>query len=92
MSFFDVNILCEQDKDNFRTCSDLNQFRLEFVNLTDVCRSNGYPENFINNCFKKFLDNKCTVQEKMITMPNKPLFFKKISQMFSQLLQITDFT
>ena len=23
-----------------------------------VFKSNGYPENFMNNCFKTFLDNK----------------------------------
>ena len=40
----------------------------------DVFNSNGYPENFINNCFKTFLDNKHRIQEKMITVPNKPFF------------------
>ena len=47
---------------------------LELVKLMDVFKSNGYPENFINNCFKTFLDNKHRVQEKVITVPKKPLF------------------
>ena len=40
----------------------------------DVFKSNGYPENFINNCFKAFLDSKHRMQEKVITVPKKPLF------------------
>ena len=31
---------------------------LELVKVTDVFKNNGYPENFINNRFKVFLDNK----------------------------------
>ena len=36
--------------------------------------NNGNPENFIDNCFKVFLDNKCRIQEKVITVPTKTLF------------------
>ena len=43
----------------FRICSDWTKFHLEVVKLTYVFKNNGYPENFINNCFKVFLDNKC---------------------------------
>ena len=39
-----------------------------------VFKSNSYPENFMNNCFKTFLDNKHRIQEKVITVPKKPLF------------------
>ena len=41
----------------FRICSYWTKFHLELVKLTDVFKNNGYPENFINNCFKVFLDN-----------------------------------
>ena len=34
----------------------------------------GYPENFINNCFKTFVDNKYRVREKAITLPKETLF------------------
>ena len=38
-------------------------------------KSDGYPENFIiDNCFKTFLDNKHRTQEKVVTVPKKPLF------------------
>ena len=40
----------------------------------DVFKSNGYPENLINNCFKTFLDNKHRIQEKIITVTKKLLF------------------
>ena len=58
----------------FRICSDWTKFHLELVKLTDVFKNNGYPENFINNCFKVFLDNKYKIQEKVITVPKKTLF------------------
>ena len=58
----------------FRICSDWTKFHLELVKLTDVFKNNGYPENFINNCFKVFLDNKYRIQEKVIIVPKKTLF------------------
>ena len=36
-----------------------DKFHLEVVKLMDV---SGYPENFINNYFKMFLDNKHIIQ------------------------------
>ena len=44
------------------------------VKFTDVFKSNDYPENFINNCFKTLLDKKYRIQEKVITVTKKPLF------------------
>ena len=58
----------------FRICSDWTKFHLELVKLTDDFNNNGYPENFIDKCFKVFLDNKYRIQEKVITMPRKTLF------------------
>ena len=40
----------------------------------DVFKSISYPENVINNCFKAFMDNKHRTQQKVITVPKKPLF------------------
>ena len=39
----------------------------------DVFKSNGYTENFVNDFFKTFLDNKHGMQEKVIILPKKPL-------------------
>ena len=55
----------------FRICSDWTKFHLELVKLTDGFKNSGYPENFINNCCKVFLDNKHKIQEKVITAPKK---------------------
>ena len=58
----------------FRICSDWTKFHLELVKLIDVFKKNGYPDNFVNNSFKVFLDNKYRVREKVITVPKKTLF------------------
>ena len=55
----------------FHVCSGWMKFHLELVKLIDVFKCNGYPENFINNCFKVFLDNRYRIQEKVITVPKK---------------------
>ena len=57
----------------FRIYSDWTKFQLEFIKLMDVSKSNSYHENFINNYFKVFLDNKYRVPEKVITIPKKAL-------------------
>ena len=54
--------------------SDWTKFHFELVKLMNVFKSNGYPETFINNLFKTFLDNKHRIKENMITVPKKPLF------------------
>ena len=58
----------------FRIFSDWTKFHLEFVKLTHVFKNNCYPENFISNCFKVFLDNKYRIQETVITVLKKNLF------------------
>ena len=54
-------------------CSDMTKFHLKMVVLMDVLKNDGYPENFINNCFKSLLDNKRRIKEKVIIVPKKPL-------------------
>ena len=56
----------------FRICSDWTKFHLELVKLTDIFKNN--HENFINICFKVFLDSKYRVREKVITVPKNTLF------------------
>ena len=58
----------------FRIWSDWTKFHLELVKLIYFFKNNGYPENFSNNCFKVFLDNKYRIQEKVITVPKETLF------------------
>ena len=41
----------------FRICSDWAKFHTELTSLKRIFCKNGYPENFIDKCFKMFLDN-----------------------------------
>ena len=34
-----------------------------------------YSENFFNNCFKMFLDNKHSIKVKVMLVPKKPFFY-----------------
>ena len=35
--------------------------------------NNGYPDNFINKCFKRFMDNIRAVKETTLTLEKNPL-------------------
>ena len=50
------------------------KFNLELVKLIDVFKSNVYPENFINTCFKTFHDNKHRIKEKVKAVLKKLCF------------------
>ena len=52
----------------FGICSDWRKYHAELTFLKTIFRKNGYPENFIDKYFKKFLDNINLVQEKVPTM------------------------
>ena len=41
----------------FRICSNWTQFHTELTFLKRRFQKNGYPENFMDKCFKKFLSN-----------------------------------
>ena len=45
----------------------------ELVCLKETSLKNGYPEDFINKCFKKFMDNIHVVKETTLTVEKKPL-------------------
>ena len=57
----------------FHICSNWKKFHAELTFLKKILRKNGYPENFINKCFKKFLDNIHLVKEKVPTVERKRL-------------------
>ena len=59
----------------FRICSDWTKFHLELLKLIHVFKNKVYSENFINNCFKTFLENKYRILEKAIAVPKKPCFW-----------------
>ena len=89
----------------FWICSYWTKFHLELVKLMNVLLSwLSCAENFIDNYFKTFLDNKHRIKEKTITVPKKfspfayprtvslqtRAIFKKFLR-YSSLLENTDF-
>ena len=57
----------------FCICSDWKKFHPELTSLKNIFRKNGYPENFIDQCFKKFLDNIHLVKQKLTRVERKQL-------------------
>ena len=57
----------------FRISSNWTQFHTELTFLKRIFRMNGYPENFIDKCFKKFLNNVHLVKENVPTVEKKRL-------------------
>ena len=49
------------------------QFHIELTFLKGIFRKNGYPENFIDKCLKKFLNNVHLVKENVPTVEKKRL-------------------
>ena len=56
-----------------RICSSWTKLHNELVCLKETFLKNGYPEDFINKCFKKFMDNIHVVKETTLTVEKKPL-------------------
>ena len=57
----------------FHICSNRTQFHTELIFLKGIFRKNGYPENFIDKCFKKFSNNVHLVKENVPTVEKKRL-------------------
>ena len=55
----------------FRICSDWTHFHAELVLLKEIFRKNAYPENFIDKCFKRFLDNIRAIKTSITTVEEK---------------------
>ena len=57
----------------FHISSNWTQFHTELTFLKGIFRKNGCPENFIDKCFKKFLNNVHLVKENVQTVEKKRL-------------------
>ena len=57
----------------FRNCSNWTQFHTELTFLKEIFQKNGYPGNFIDKCFKKFLNNMHIVKENLPKVEKKRL-------------------
>ena len=60
---------------SFRFCSNYENFHWEFETLKSIFKDNNYPQNFVNQCIKKFL-NKLFIQIDLNSMvPKRELTF-----------------
>ena len=57
----------------FRICSNWTQFYTELIFLEGIFQKNDCPKNFIDKCFKKFLNNVHLVKENVPTVEKKHL-------------------
>ena len=58
----------------FQICSNWTKLHTELLFLKQIFSKNGYSENFINKCFKRFVDNTRNVPKTTLTVEKKPLF------------------
>ena len=53
-------------------CSSWSMFHQQLILLRGIFQKNGYPENFIDRCFKLFLNRIHILKEKDRTVEKKP--------------------
>ena len=57
----------------FRICPNWTQFHTELTFLKEIFQKNGYHGNFIDKCFKKFINNVHLIKENVPTVEKKRL-------------------
>ena len=57
----------------FRMCSSWSMFHQYLILLREIFQKNGYPENFIERCFKLFLNRFHILKENVPTVEKKHL-------------------
>ena len=57
----------------FRICSVWTRFHTELTSLKRIFHKSGYPENFIDRCFRTFLDNIHLAKENVPIVEGKHL-------------------
>ena len=57
----------------FRICSTWSMFHQQLILLREIFQKNSYPENFIDRCFKLFLNRIHILKEKVPTVEKKRL-------------------
>ena len=58
----------------FSICSSWSMFHQQLILLREIFQKNGYAENFIDWCFKLFLNRIHILKEKIPTVEKKPLW------------------
>ena len=54
----------------FQICSNWTQFHTELTLMKTIFQKKGYTENFIDKCFKNFLNNIHLVKDNVPTVKN----------------------
>ena len=57
----------------FWICSSWSMFHQQLILLREIFQKNGYPENFIDRCFKLFLSRIHILKDKVPAVEKKPL-------------------
>ena len=56
----------------FRICSSWSMFHQQLILLREIFQKNGYPENFIDRCFKLFINSTHILKQKVPTVEKNP--------------------
>ena len=60
---------------SFRLCSSYENFHREIETLKLIFKHNNYPQNFVNQCIKKFLNKLFIKKDLKLMVPKKELTF-----------------
>ena len=69
--YYKFGTVCKLAYGCLQICSILTKLPTELVFLKEIFLKNGYPENFINKCFKRFMDNMHVVKETNLIVEKK---------------------
>ena len=56
----------------FQTCLGWINLHTELLFLKQIFLENGFPENHMNKCFKRFMDNSLVVKETTVAVGKNP--------------------
>ena len=60
---------------SFRLCSSYKNFHREIETLKSIFKHNNYPQNFVNQCIKKFLNKLFIKKDLNFMVPKRELTF-----------------
>ena len=72
-SIYKFGTVCTLAYRCLQICSSWTKLHNELVCLKEIFFKNGYSEDFINKCFKKFMDDVHVVKETTLTVEKTPL-------------------
>ena len=70
---YKIAMICTIVNRCFQICSSWSMFHQQLILLREIFQKNGYPENFIDRCFKLFLNRIYILKENVPAVEKKPL-------------------